>query len=251
MDKYVSISAIVLLCIFSGALLGFFLRRVLPEEQLNPESRQAVNLGMGIIGTMSALVLGLLVASAKGTYDAQNDALIQVSAKVIFLDQTLRDYGPQAQETRIALRQSVEAAINMLWPQKRTQDLHFEPGKNMPRVYRYIEQLKPQDDNQRAAKDRAMTTIVSLMQTGSLAAVQRTVSISTPLLVILVFWLTINFISLGLFAPSNATVIATLFLCALAVSGAILLILELYHPFGGLMHVSSEPMHVALERLSQ
>jgi hypothetical protein len=246
-----TITVIVLLCIFGGALLGFVLQKVLPEKQLSSESRQAVNLGMGIIGTMSALVLGLLVASAKGTYDAQNDALIQVSARVIFLDQTLRDYGPEAQETRFALRQAVENAINGLWPQKHAQDLHFEPGKNLPRVYRYIEQLKPKDDNQRAAKDRAMTTIVSLMQTGSLAAVQQTVSISAPLLVILIFWLTINFISLGLFAPRNATVIATLFLCALAVSGAILLILELYNPFGGLIHVPSEPMHVALERLSQ
>jgi hypothetical protein len=161
MDPYVSISVIVLLCIFDGALLGFVLHKVLPEKRLSPESRQVVNLGMGIIGTMSALVLGLLVASAKGTYDAQNNALIEVSAKVIFIDQTLRDYGPKAQETRIALRQSVEAAINMLWPQKRARDLHFEPGKNLPRVYRSIEQLKPQDDNQRGAKDRAMTAMVS------------------------------------------------------------------------------------------
>lgn len=246
-----TISLIVLLCIFGGTLLGFFLHRVLPEKQLCPESRQAVNLGMGIIGTMSALVLGLLVASAKGTYDAQNDALIEVSAKVIFLDQTLRDYGPEAQQTRIALRQSVETVIHTLWPQTRTAQQHFEAGKNIPLVYRYIEQLRPQNDDQRAAKDRAMTTVVSLMQTGFLAAVQQTVSISTPLLVVLVFWLTINFISLGLFAPPNGTVIATLFLCALAVSGAVLLILELYHPFGGLIHVSSAPMQVALERLSQ
>lgn len=246
-----TISAIVLLCIFGGTLLGFLLQRVLPEKQLSPESRQAVNLGMGIIGTMSALVLGLLVASAKGTYDAQNDALIDASAKVIFLDQTLRDYGPDAQETRVALRQSVQAAINRLWPQNGTRDPHFQPGKGIPLVYHSVEQLKPRDDNQRAAKDRAMATVVSLMQTGALAAVQQTVSISTPLLGILVFWLTINFISLGLFAPRNATVTATFFLCALAVTGAILLILELYHPFGGLIHVSRAPMQVALDRLSQ
>lgn len=245
-----TISAVVLLCIFGGTLLGFLLQRVLPEKQLSPESRQAVNLGMGIIGTMSALVLGLLVASAKGTYDAQNDALIEVSAKIIVLDQTLRDYGPEAQETRVDLRQSVQAAINRLWPQQGTGDPHFEPGKNIPLVYRSVEQLTPKNDNQRAAKDRAMATVISLMQTGALAAVQQTVSISTPLLVILVFWLTINFISLGLFAPRNATVMATFFLCALAVTGAILLILELYHPFGGLIHVPSAPMQVALDRLS-
>jgi hypothetical protein len=246
-----TISAIVLLCIFGGVLLGFFLQTVLPEKDLSPESRQAVNLGMAIIGTMSALVLGLLVASAKGTFDAQNNELIEVSAKVIFLDQTLRDYGPEAQKTRIVLRQSVETAINRLWPPDRMQHVRIEPGGTMPQVYRYIQQLKPQDDNQRAAKEQSVAAIVSLMQTRSLAAVQQSISISGPLLVILVFWLTINFISLGLFAPRNGTVMATLFLCALAVSGAILLILDLYHPFGGLVHLPSEPLQVALEHLSQ
>jgi hypothetical protein len=74
-----TISAMALFRIFGGTLFGFRLQRVLPEKQLSPESRQAVNLGMGIIGTTSAIVLGLLVASSKGTCGAQNDALIDVS----------------------------------------------------------------------------------------------------------------------------------------------------------------------------
>ena len=201
---------------------------------------------------MSAFLLGLLVASAKGTFDAQSNELIEASAKIIFLDQVLREYGPEAQETRTALRQTVETVISRLLPQRRTRDGQIiDPGESLPRVYRDIKQLKPENDNQKAAKERATAIAVSLMQTRSLIAVQQSVSISVPLLVVLVFWLTINFISLGLFAPRNATVMATFFVCALAVSGAILLILDLYHPFGGLIHVPSEPLQVALQHLSQ
>ena len=72
-----------------------------------------------------------------------------------------------------------------------------------------------------------------------------------PFLVVLVFWLTILFISFGLFAPPNATVIATLFVCALSVSGAIFLILELDQPFEGLIRISSAPLRNALAHLGQ
>jgi hypothetical protein len=176
-----TISVIVFLCIFGGALFGFFLHTVLPEPHLGPESQQVINLGMGIIGTMSALVLGLLVASAKGTYDAENNELIEASGKIIFLDQTLRNYGPEANETRVALRQTVESTINRLWPHERRHHVQID-ARGATALFRQIEQLKPQDDNQRATKDRAMATAVSLSQTRSLAVVQQSISTSKPLL---------------------------------------------------------------------
>jgi hypothetical protein len=244
-----AISLIVFLFIFGGALLGFVLHTVLPERHLGPESRQVVTLGMGVIGTMSALVLGLLVASAKGTYDAQNNELMDASSKIIFLDDILADYGPEAKEARNVLRSTVEEAINRIWPQERKQHARIEGQRSIERFFLEIQQLTPQDDVQRTIKAQAMTTAISLMQTRSLAVAQQGISTSMPLLVMLVFWLTINFISLGLFAPRNGTVIATLFLCALAVSGAILLILELSTPLSGLFHLSSTPLRLALAHL--
>src|SRR5262245_30396501 len=148
MYSSVAISLIVFACIFGGALLGFLLNRRLPQPHLSPESRQVVNLGMGIIGTMSALVLGLLVASAKGTYDAQNSELLDVSAKIIFLNQILTDYGPEANEARTSLRRTVEGAVNRIFPDERTNHVQIESGPgggDGERFYRQIQRLKPND----------------------------------------------------------------------------------------------------------
>jgi hypothetical protein len=110
----IEISLTVFACVFGGALLGLFLHTVLPQPHVSPESRQVVNLGMGVIGTMAALVLGLLVASAKGTYDTQSNELTDVSAKLVFLDRLLTDYGPEAKPIRIVLRSTVENAIKRI-----------------------------------------------------------------------------------------------------------------------------------------
>jgi hypothetical protein len=247
----IAISLIVFGCLFGGALVGLFLHTVLPEHHLSPDTRQVVNLGMGVIGTMSALVLGLLVASAKGTYDTQGNELMDVSSKIIFLDRTLADYGPEAKEARDQLRTTVVTALDKIWPQERSQRPRLEPADGATELYSQVRRLSPQNDTQQAVKAQALTLAASLMQTRWLAVVQQSGSISMPLLVILVFWLTINFISLGLFAPRNATVMVTLFLCALAVSGAILLIQELSTPLGGLIHLSSAPLRNALAHLGQ
>jgi hypothetical protein len=242
------ISLIVFICIFGGALLGFFLHKILPEPHLSPESRQVVNLGMGVIGTMSALVLGLLVASAKGTYDAQSNEVLDVSGKVMFLDQMLQDYGPESQAARTQLRVTIEGAVNRIWPKERTAHVQLE-SQDSTKLLREIQQLAPKDEAQRTMKSQAVSTAMSLLQTRSLAVAQQGISTSIPLLVILIFWFVINFISLGLYAPQNGTVMATLLLCALAVSGAIFLILELSNPLGGLFRVSSGPLRVALAHL--
>jgi hypothetical protein len=250
----IEISLIVFACVFGGALLGLFLHSVLPERHLSPESRQVVNLGMGIIGTMAALVLGLLVASAKGTYDTQGNELMDVSSKIILLDRVLALYGPETKATRAQLRSTVEGAVDRIWPQERRRNRppqFDEPSPGVTDLYRQIAELSPINDNQRAIKAQAVALVASLTQTRWLVVVQQSITTSKPLLVILVFWLTINFISLGLFAPRNGTVIVTLFLCAIAVSGAILLIQELSTPFGGLIHLSSSPLRNALAHLGQ
>ena len=86
-----TISLIVFACIFGGALCGIFLHSVLPERHLSNDSKDIVKLGMGLVATMAALVLGLLVALAKGSYDAQSSELIQMSANIALLDRVLAD----------------------------------------------------------------------------------------------------------------------------------------------------------------
>lgn len=246
------VSLVVFACIFGGAMLGIFSRSRLPEHHQSADSQRIVNLGAGIIGTMAALVLGLLVASAKGTFDAQTNELTAVGAKMLLLDRGLEFYGPEANDARHQLRSVVSQMIERLWP--REQRFHKDPPDapaNAAGLYETIEKLSPQNEMQRSIKSQAVALLTDVAQTRWLMFEQQGLSISKPLLVILVFWLTLNFFSFGLFAPRNATVITTLCLCALAVAGAIFLILELYRPFGGLIQIPSATLRSALAQMGQ
>ena len=109
------LSLIAFACIFGTALLSMFVRNALPEHHLNADSRDAIRLSMGVIGTMSALVLGLLIASAKSSYDAKNGQVKQIAANVILLDQLLAQYGPDARDTRVLLRRSIASMVDKIW----------------------------------------------------------------------------------------------------------------------------------------
>ncbi len=248
-----AVSMIVFACIFGGAMLGMFLRGFLPEHHQSAESQRIVNLGAGIIGTMAALVLGLLVASAKGTYDAQSNEVITMGAKMVLADRGLALYGPEAKDTRDLLRDTVQEMIRHLWPNEQSPAAAPARARAITpaELYESMQRLSPQNESQRAIKSQVLAIVIDAAQTRWLMFEQQGVSVSKPLVVILVFWMAINFFSFGLFAPRNATVIVTLCLCALAVAGAIFLILELYRPFGGFIQVSSAPLRNALAQMGQ
>ncbi len=244
-----AIGLIILACVFGGTLLGFLLRYLLPDHHLSKESQDAVKLGTGLISTMAALVLGLLVSSAKSAYDRQKDEVTEMSANVLRLDRTLEFYGPETQPIRAAMRKAVETFIGRLWH-------HTAPpaGANPLSVggeaaYEGILQLQPTTPMQHKLQSQAESVMNDIGRTRLLLLQQSGSAISRPLLCTLVFWLTVIFISFGLFAPRNPTVLAALFLCAVAVSGALYLILEMDHPFDGLIQISEAPMRHALTLL--
>jgi hypothetical protein len=238
--------------IFGGAMVGMLLRPVVPKQHLSDESKGVIQLGIGLVGTMAALVLGLLVASAKSSYDAQSTELTQASANIILLDRMLGIYGPETREVRETLRAVVVRIIEQGWSKKGGNSSQF--GAQMARsenLYQAIEGLAPQNDLQRSLKSQALAIALNLGQTRWLMFEQGATSVSKPMLVIMVFWLAIIFISWGLFAPPNVTVIATLLVVALSVSGSIFLILEMYSPYQGLIQISSAPLQAALAQLGQ
>ena len=199
---------------------------------------------------MAALVLALLIASAKSSYDAQRSEVTQISANIILLDRVLAHYGPETKDARALLRQSVAGMIDRIWPED-----HSKVAKSLPTADRAedffdkVQELSPQNEVQRALQAQALKMSIDLGQTRWLLFEQSGRSIPMPFLVLLIFWVTIIYVSFGLFAPPNATVIATLFVCALSVSGAVVLILELDRPFGGLVQISSAPLRNALAHL--
>ena len=114
-----AISLVAFACIFGGALLGMFIRTFLPGHHVSDESKDVVKLGTGMIATMAALVLALMIASAKGNFDTMNSGLRQVGSRVILLDRIMAHYGPETLEARDLLRRSVASAIERIWPEDR------------------------------------------------------------------------------------------------------------------------------------
>jgi len=250
-----AISLISFGCICGGMLIGMVLRAVLPEHHLSDESKDAVKLGIGMIATLAALVLGLLIASAKGNFDTMRTGLTQTGAKIILLDRTMAHYGPETKETRDFLRQAVAAAIDQIWQKQETRypdnkGLSLKTG--LESIQDNLMQLSPRNEAQRWLQSQALEISGSIAEVRWLLTEHREQS-SLPMafFVMLVFWLVIIFFSFGMVSPPNATVIAVLLVCSLSVAGALYMILELDRPYGGLIEISPTPLRNALIYLSR
>jgi len=246
----IAISLIVFVFVFGGGLLGMFLRTVLPKDHLNDASKDVVRLGMGLVATMTALVLSLVISSAKNSFDALSGEMTGASSKVILLDRTLALYGPETKEARDMLRRSVVGVLDRMESKKSRNPAQVRASTHeVDSLYEKIQGLLPTDDRQRSIQARALGILISLQETRWMIYEQESTSISMPMLIILISWLTTLFISFGLFAPANGTAVTALLVSAFSVSGAILLILELYSPYGGLIKISSAPLRAALTQL--
>jgi len=247
----ITISVVVFACVFGGALVGIFIHSRLPNERLDSDSREAVRLGMALVGTTVALVLGLLIASGKGFYDTQNSEITQLAADVVLLDKILNHYGPETKEMRDLLRSSIVRVVDVTWGRDGSDKTQVAASASGDVLFDKIQGLTPHTDSQRFLQSEALSTVAKLSQTRLLMVAQESSSIPMPLLVVLVFWLALLFMSFGLFARPNAVVVVSLFFSALAVCAAVLLILEMYHPYAGLIQVSSAPLRAALAQLGQ
>jgi len=250
------IGLLVVTCTFGGALLGMWLRTALPEHHLDAESRDVVKVGIGLIATMTALVLGLVTASAKHSFDAMDSAVKTTAIEVLTLDRLLARYGAETGTIRQNLQRGLGTRIDLIWPQGAATPATFDPlrsgvGAQTESLADAIRALTPRDAAQRALQARALDLTEALLQARWLVLAGTEASVPVPFLVILVFWLTITFASFGLFAPRHATVLVVLFVCALSVGSAVFLVLEMDTPFDGLLKISAEPLRYAYAHLNQ
>jgi hypothetical protein len=224
----------------------------LPEEHLSTDTKDVVKLGIALIATMAALVLSLLIASAKGTYDTRRNQLLQVSADILLLDRILANYRTETKDARALLQRSTAAALEQFWPTDRDRPATLDRrATSVEAVYSNIQQLSPHSEAQRLLQSQALTMALDLGRTRVLLFEQLGSSIPVPFLMVLMFWVSIIFASFGVFAPRNTTVIAAFFVCAMSVSGAIFLILELDQSFEGLLQVTGDPLRATLAQLVQ
>lgn len=243
-----ALAGIVFGFVAAGGILGIVLRATLPNNHLHDESRDLIKTAAGLIATLVALVIGLLVSGAKQTFDSTAGDIAQVGVKVIALDRVLMSYGPEAKGIRDLLRGHVEASIEQLSgaaTAENADDAAFEIARNLEEVREKIRALTPQGDTQRALQTQAVQLTDDAFTALLLLLEQSQNDLPTLFLVVLIAWLAILFASFGILAPANATAYVSLLVCAISISCAMFLILELNRPLAGAVQVSTTPLQKA------
>lgn len=243
-----------LVCLCASAWLGWYVRQRIPEHHLSDASVGVIKLATGLIATMAALVLGLLISSAKGTFDKASAELLETAAQVVQFDRVLARYGAQTQPIRQTLMRNYLGVVEVLASRDTVQLAKLNDDQAINRseaLRRQVEQLPAPDPEHVALKTQALGIMDEVFAMRGLLMLQSTSSIPTALLVALLAWLSIIFGSFGLFTPRNTTVVIVVLMCALSTCGSILLIEELNRPLDGLIGVSLDPMRDTLSRLGR
>jgi hypothetical protein len=239
----------------AGWVFGRFVRGRLPAEHLNSGTRDSVMVLIGMVATLAALVLGLMISSAKTSFDSDRASVVEIAADILLIDRTLAHYGDQAKPARDALRGFLERAIEgmTLYGQQRIEAdaVTKAPLPQMGRLQTSLLALAPTTEAQRWLSARALTLSGELQRARVLFAERGSGSIAPAFLLVLTAWLAMLYVGLALFAPSNATATLTAFGGALAFAAGIFLILELDTPFHGLIRLSNEPLVKTLELLGR
>jgi hypothetical protein len=249
-----AIGGIVFVCVLGGAFFGMYLEGVLPKHHLSDKSKEVIRVAMGMLATLSALVVGLLIVSANTAFETKSNEMRRVAANAIVLDRMMAEYGQETREARDLLRQAIMAKVQAIWPDGEASKLRPETiseGRAGEAILHKLLELTPQNDAQRWIKSQVLQLAGEIILMRSLVAEQTGSSLQWPFLTILVFWLTVIFVSFGLFAPRNGSVLAVLFVCALSIAASIYLIVEMDQPYGGVIKLSNAPLASLVDQLGQ
>jgi hypothetical protein len=243
-------SLLALALMLAGAGAGTALRRALPDHHLDENAKDIVRLGAALVATITALVLGLLINSAYGSFEAQRTEVRQIAADVILLDTVLDNYGAPALATRRVLRETTAVLVDQVWHGREPADAASPLGSNAHALYNAIAALPVATPLQSTLKDQGLVTAIRLARTRLALFEQSRARLPEPILYVVVFWLTALFTSFCLFTPLNPTSMVALALVALCGAAALYLILDMQQPFVGLMRVSPSALTHALPPLS-
>lgn len=237
--------------ILGSMILGTVLRLRLPEQHLTGDSKEVIRLATALVATMSALVLALLFASTRSSFEHTSSSVSRMTADIVELDALLGEYGPEAAPLRKALRGEVGPLIDSIWRDDAVNNGSQDtaPTSHSRTVIYMLRELKPQNAIQSSLQARALQVSTDLAQIRLTLSAQPADSTSKPFITVLVLWLMFIFATFSMSAKPNTTLASVLFICILSASGAIYLILELGLPFGGLMQVSNDTLRSALTPL--
>jgi hypothetical protein len=248
-----TVSLLVTACVFAGGVAGVLLHPRLPPTHLTRETHDVVKLGIGMVSVLASLVLGLLIATAKGSSDNTDRDIRGYAADIIVLAETLRDYGATAATPIDLLRQFTGQTLRDVWPEDDAAPILADPrtGQMLEHVREAIRALRPVDNGQHWLQDQALTLVTSLLRQRWQIIEHQGPNVRPIVLAILVSWITFIFGGFGLNAPRNATVMASFLVCSMAIGGSVFLIIEMDNPFQGILRISRAPMENALAQMRQ
>jgi hypothetical protein len=247
-----AVSFAVAASVFAASVVGMYLTKVLPAEHVSADTRDVVRLGTGMLSVLASLILGLLIATVKTSYDATAAALRTYASDLIVLDETLRDYGDQALTPRRQLRDYAGMLLHATWPKRGGRPFiveNRESGEALERVRDDIRALTPANSEQKWLADQALQITTNLLRQRWLLIEQAGPSIHPVIISILVAWVAAIFASFGFSAPRNGTVYVAFLICSMAIGSSVFLILELDSPFEGTIRISGRPVRTALSHM--
>jgi hypothetical protein len=222
-----------------------------PDGNFTSQERDSIMLAIGLVVTMTSLVLGMLVSSAKTFYDGQKTQVAELSSQIVLVSDLMTAYGPETEQVRSEALRSMEGTVDRIWPRKSSQSFELRPVEDFVRFYQHVQLLAPKDEVQASAKAQLLVAALNLRKTYWLMFLQsQHTSVTVPLLSVVTTWLVIIFYSFGLFAPHHLDVVVTLLICAVAVSSAIFVILSMNSPFKGILRLSPAAVRAVLDQMA-
>jgi hypothetical protein len=247
-----TVGLLVFICTFGASLLAIAVRRHIPAQHMEGDSKDVVKLILGLIATLTALVLGLLISTGYSAYQVQQTEVQQLGVHLFQVDRSLALFGPETRGQRDELRKMVTRLVLRVWP---TEGAATPASGNLQQegenLFGGIAALTPKSELQRLAQSRVLQLLENIGQIRQIMILQSQAELSRPILVALLFWVTALFGGFGVLARFNVTVITALFIGSLSIAGTVFLIVEMSQPYSGWVQISSAPLHAVLAQMGQ
>jgi hypothetical protein len=256
-------ATIVLLTLLGSSALGMLVQRFLSERHTSHDTIALIHHVVVMLFTFAALVLGLLITSAKSSFDQVDNTVRSFAIRLIELDQVLREYGGEVDPIRSLLHTYAATVITTTWikaPQSKLEYQAKQPSDSVKSpeledlsnsIRLKIRELDPKDAMHRQLASECQRLMEQVVHIRWMLIEQRHTSISAPFYLVLVFWLVVVFGGFGLTAPHNVLTYTALAIAAISIASAIFVLLDFDRPFAGIFTVPAEPIRGALIQLSR
>ena len=245
-----AVAIVIAILAFAAGVLGLFLQRRLPERHTKDRSRDMISSVTSLVSLMLALVLGTLVSASYSAFSTQRSELETLATNALELDMTLAQYGPDAKPARDLLRDTLVRSHQLFWGSGVSDPSAFGVAVALPGLRAmsdYLNKLDPTTSTQKALLSSAIGYEKAIEATRLKMSLQLASTIAWPLVLVIGSWSVLLFIGYGLLSHVNVMTVAVLGFGALSVAGAVFLIIELRHPYSGLLRV---PPAALLEAIS-